>query len=93
MRDDAKKRFGWFVRLFFPNPCSARGSSGGLGAACRSGTSGVSRDADLEYLGPSHPDFELKRSTQFVVQFKGERPEAVYHALRMRRLPSMDRSA
>ena len=93
MRENAIKRIRWFVRLFFPNSCSERGSSGGLGAACRSGTSGVPRDADLEYLGPSRPDFELERSTQFDVQFKGERPEAVYHALRMRRLLSMDRSA
>ena len=30
----------------------------------------------LEYLGPEHPDFELKGSARPVVQFEGVLPEA-----------------
>ena len=46
----------------------------------------------LEYLGFYHSDFEHKRNARSTVQFEGVLLE-LNHALRMRRLARIDRSA
>ena len=46
----------------------------------------------LEYLGSEHSDLDLEGGARSVVQFEGVLRK-LHHALRMRRLTSMDRSA